>query len=168
MSFERALPIILRSEGGYVDDPRDRGGATNFGITQHVYHEWLRSKGKYARPVREITMDEVRDIYRDRYWLAARCDAMTWPLSLVVFDAAVNHGVGRAVRMLQQQVGATVDGKIGPQTLGAVAAADPAKTAEALLWRRVAFYMAISAGDQVAFLRGWIRRMVDLRADMAA
>ena len=66
--FERALPRILAHEGGYVDDPRDPGGATNKGITHKTYSGWLRSKGLPDKNVRYISDAEVAAIYRQNYW----------------------------------------------------------------------------------------------------
>ena len=98
-TFELALAEVLRWEGGYVNDPRDHGGATNRGITQATYDEWRRSKGLPLQPVTEIGEEEVRAIYRERYWVpvAAFWDAAGHPgIALYLFDIAVQHGVGTA------------------------------------------------------------------------
>lgn len=161
--FAQALPIVLSAEGGYSSDPRDRGGETNFGVTQATYHEWLDSIGERRRPVRDITPEEVERVYHARYWLAAKCDALPWPVSAAHFDAAVNHGVGRAVRMLQEVLGVAIDGVFGPVTMAAAEGVDPGELVNDLLWIRIAFYQRISRGDQVAFLRGWLARILELR-----
>ncbi len=166
--FARALPFVLRMEGGFVNDPHDPGGATNRGVTQSTYDAWRRSKGEPVRPVKEITSDEVEAIYHERYWLAAKCDALPWPVSLAVFDAAVNHGVGRAVRLLQDAAGVPVDGMIGPKTLGAIAALPPRELLERMFWGRVEFYVTISEGPKAKFLRGWVRRVLHLRTEACA
>ena len=162
--FTQALPIILRSEGGYVDDPVDRGGATNFGITQKTYDAWRVKHGHGKVAVREITTDEVEAIYHSRYWNAAKCDALPWPASLCHFDASVNHGPRRAAKLLQRVLGVTPDGKIGPQTLGAVSRIPGYKLTTGLLFGRIAFYVKIvgSRPSQIKFLRGWIRRVLHL------
>lgn len=165
--FKQALPFVLRMEGGYVDDPDDRGGATNFGITQATYDAWRESVDQDRRPVRQITRGEVEMIYHARYWRAAKCDALPWPLSAAHFDAAVNHGVERAGKLLQEALGVTVDGIIGPQTLGAVESSDVARVLRDLLWIRLDFYYRISTGTQIKFLRGWLRRMIHLRESIA-
>lgn len=161
--FAQALPVILKHEGGYVTDPVDRGGATNFGVTQATYDAWRASVREKVRPVKEITTDEVEAIYHARYWLEAKCDALPWPASLAHFDAAVNHGVGRAAHLLQEALGVPVDGKIGPQTLAAAAKLAPAELVTRMLWERVEFYQLISKGEQVKFLRGWLARVLELR-----
>src|SRR5690625_6246703 len=73
VTFEAALPTILRHEGGYVDHPQDPGGATNYGITQTTYDGWRGVPRVASRPVRLITQEEVRAIYLERYWRPARC-----------------------------------------------------------------------------------------------
>lgn len=105
MEFERALAFVLRWEGGYSDHPDDPGGATNYGITQATYDVWRRSNGLPTRPVREISMDEVRAIYRTRYWEPIRGDELPPPLALATFDLAVNSGVGLARKALREAGG---------------------------------------------------------------
>lgn len=133
LDFERALPIILRFEGGKVDDAEDPGGRTAYGVTQRTYDGWLASQDALTRDVWLITQAEVAAIYNERFWLRARCDALLWPLSLVHFDAAVNHGTepkgadGRvkinAGRLLQRALLMTSDeqdGVVGTQTLALI------------------------------------------------
>jgi lysozyme family protein len=125
--FERALAHVLEMEGGYTDDPYDPGGPTNCGITLKTFAVW---KGiEITSPTRESLKAElkhvpeaaVRDIYAARYWQLARCDDLPLALAVFHFDAAVNHGVTGAARLLQQAAGTDVDGEIGPLTLAAVA-----------------------------------------------
>lgn len=169
MTFETALRFILAREGGYVDDPDDRGGATNQGITQSTYDAWRDDQGAPVRPVREIDQSEVEAIYRERYWYAARCDRLPPKLALVHMDAAVNHGVSRAARMLQQVVETTVDGIIGPQTLAAVAQRPEPEVSARYVYVRIEFYARIVARDasQQKFLGGWLTRMDHLRQAIA-
>lgn len=163
--FERALPVILANEGGFVEDPDDPGGATNKGITQQTYVDWLRSTGDDARSVRDITDAEVAAIYASRYWLEAHCDELPWPLALAHFDAAVNHGPRRAMRMLQAVVGTATDGLWGPRTAAAVSAMDPDRLLEELLWERLKVYAETTIHRQASrkFLPGWILRTVRMR-----
>lgn len=164
--FARALPVILKAEGGYVHDPDDRGGATNKGVTQKTYDMWRKSELLPVRPVKEIQDVEVESIYRRDYWFAGRADALAWPASLVHFDACVNHGVGRASKMLQDAAGVMVDGKIGPKTIAAVNA-DPAGVVKRYLEERERFYRLIAIGKQEKFLKGWLARLDHLRIAVA-
>lgn len=85
--FDRALDFTLKAEGMYVNDPRDPGGETNFGISKRAYPQL---------DIKNLTREQAADIYRRDYWQRAGCDSLPWPLSACVFDAAVNCGVGRA------------------------------------------------------------------------
>ncbi len=174
MSFERALPVILRSEGGYVDDPDDLGGATNKGITQKTYNAWR--SGKPERPVRDITDDEVAAIYGKQYWHAGRSDALPWPVSLVHMDGMVQHRPKDAVRMLQSAVNhfdheLVVDGLIGAKTLAAANQCESGRLIEELLWQRIAYYRGLANHRDSdrrkanrKFLPIWIRRLEHLRS----
>ena len=99
--FRAALDQVLKWEGGYSDHPTDPGGATNHGITQATYDAWRRQQSLGTLPVRGIQPSEVEAIYYQSYWLRAGCDQLDQPaLALVVFDAAVNSGVGAALKWL--------------------------------------------------------------------
>jgi len=169
VTFEQALEHVLQFEGGYVDNPDDPGGATNFGITQAVYDDWRMDHGRLPRPVLEIEPEEVRQIYRERYWEAARCEDLPPEIRLLHFDAAVNCGVKNAAKFLQRALGVPVDGIIGPITLGAVQKREIRDLANDLLWERVRYYRDISARrrpdrrDLWVFLPGWLYRVLKLR-----
>lgn len=143
--FERALAFVLRWEGGYSDHPQDPGGATNMGITQATYDRWRRSQGLPTRPVREISMEEVRAIYRDRYWepLPARYAEKDPALALALFDLAVNSGVGTAIRALQE---------VGPDWRHIIA------------WR---INMLTRLPHFTTFGKGWVRRVAALIEECA-
>ena len=168
-NFEEALRLVLRFEGKLSNHKADRGGLTNYGITQAVFDSSLSSKNLPRRSVATITTDEVRDIYRSGYWLAARCDDMPYPVDVVLFDSAVNCGVSQAAKWLQRAVGASVDGKIGPVTLGKVAESDPYQTAAKIIDARSDFYEYLAERDagQGVFLAGWNNRLNILREAIA-
>ena len=105
-NFEKMLKFVLQEEGGYVNDPHDRGGETNKGITHTTYDSYRKSKGLPTRSVKNITDDEVRDIYYNNYYKASGADKLSNPqLSLYVFDTAVNMGVSRAKEFLNKSNG---------------------------------------------------------------
>jgi lysozyme family protein len=118
--FYFCLDFVLGREGGYSDHPADRGGATNCGVTQGLYDSVRAALGKPQRAVRLITEVEVRHIYEREFWRPPKCHLMTPPLDLLLFDSAVQHGAGRAAKLLQSVVGVFQDGAVGPKTMGAI------------------------------------------------
>jgi lysozyme family protein len=87
VSFERAFSIVIGAEGGYVDDPQDPGGETKYGISKRAYP---------AVDIKNLTLEQARDIYLRDYWLAAGCHRGTEVMAILIFDCAVNQGVSRA------------------------------------------------------------------------
>lgn len=168
VSFDASLPFVLRWEGGFVNHPADPGGATNRGITQKVYDAWRREHGSAARSVRELEDAEMRAIYRGNYWEPPRCDEIGTPLDLIQFDTAVNMGVGRAVRLLQQAVGAEPDGRFGPGTLQCVAGCESGKALVDYCQAREDFYRQLveRKPDMGVFLKGWLNRLNALRREV--
>jgi len=171
--FDECLTFVLRHEGGYTNNPLDRGGATNRGITQATLDEWRISKGLPRSPVSGLSGQEISAIYQKRYWVPSGAGALESPLDLVVFDAAVQHGPTRSVKWLQRAVSVVPDGIPGPQTWRAVssycAAVGTENLVEACLKLREGFYHVIVANDpkQVVFSRGWANRMADLYAEVS-
>lgn len=165
MDFDLALAFVLDREGGYSDHPRDPGGRTNMGITQRVALHW-----GFNGQLKAIPMIWVRRIYRSGYWDACRCDNLPdHPLRLVVFDAAVHSGPGQSIKWLQSELGVTVDGKLGPKTLGAVLTLSPGgldRLALALIDRRLAFLKSLKTWRD--FGRGWSSRIAALREAVMA
>jgi lysozyme family protein len=166
--FAASLPFVLRWEGGFVDHPADPGGRTNKGVTQRVYDGWRRRQGLPQRDVKQIEDAEVHAIYETDYWMPPRCDLLQGELDLVQFDTAVNMGVGRAVRFLQQSVGCPVDGDFGPATQKAVDACDPGEAIVRYCNAREAFYRRIvqNKPSQAVFLKGWMNRLNSLRQEV--
>jgi len=173
MSFETALAVTLRQEGGYVNNPADHGGATNFGVTQKTYDTWQAAHSFVPKDVKEITPAEVQDIYRDSYWFPAGCDRLPDRLAGLHFDAAVNHGPGRAVKFLQQTCGVKPDGLFGPVTMAAVdhTVTTLGELGVCLLYlvQREQFYKQIIERDpsQQVFAKGWQKRVDALRHQVA-
>lgn len=172
--FKDILPIVLRHEGGYVNDPADRGGATNKGIIQRTYDTYRVNKKLPLQPVRNITDEEVEEIYHRNYWLDGLCDRMPLALGLVHFDFAVNAGITQAFRTLQRVIGTTVDGRFGPKSFSALEEAIRSKGLLNLINEysdeRVVFYVRITENRaaNLKFLRGWILRTLSTRDDAQA
>lgn len=158
--FDACLPVILAAEGGYCNVAGDAGGATRFGICTAV----ARANG-YTGDMRDLPLSVAALIYNKRYWDAVQADHVPAPADLVVFDAAVNGGVDRAIKQLQTALGVTADGAIGPHTLEVLALANGKSLAHSLLDIRQAFYEAIVRENpgQDKFLAGWLNRVKNLR-----
>jgi len=159
--FEECLKFTLPWEGGYVNNPYDSGGATNYGVTQETYNEYLMRHGKRSRDVRDITMEEISAIYREMYWDALDCDKLfVAPLDLVMFDTAVNFGVVGAVEFLQEALNVEVDGDFGPVTKQALGKASSVESAELICYGRLSYrdYRVMQKSSQHIFHSGWIRR----------
>ena len=160
-----SLVFVLRWEGGFVDHPNDPGGRTNRGVTQKVYDQWRIKQNAPAQDVKLISDAEVTAIYETGYWLAARCNVLDDPLYLVQFDTAVNMGVGRAVRFLQEAVECAIDGDFGPTTEKAFAACDRGAAVIRYCKAREAFYERLIAKNPklADFRKGWMNRLNALR-----
>ena len=107
---------IFKSEGGFVNDPHDTGGATNMGITIGTLRKH-RSSPVSVKDVRNLTKVEARAIYTKRYWRKVQGDALPSGIDAAVMDFAVNSGPARAIMFLQEIVGEVQDGVLGPNTL---------------------------------------------------
>lgn len=148
MNFEGAFAVVIGHEGGYVFHPEDPGGETKYGISKRAYPHV---------DIARLTLDDARAIYRRDYWEPARCHELPDALALQVFDAAVNHGVRSAAKMLQSAVGADVDGVIGPQTMAAAWRTNPVRAAIRFNAARLEFYTTLPTF--ASFGRGWTRRV---------
>lgn len=160
-NLDNALKWVLAHEGGYVNHPKDPGGATNMGVTQRVYDGYRARRGLHKQSVRAITADEVAEIYKRQYWDAVKADDLPSGVDYAVFDYAVNSGPGRAVKDLQREVGATVDGVMGFRTLAAVQQQDPFDLIERLCNRRMRFLKSLRHWG--TFGRGWTARVMGVK-----
>lgn len=160
-NYKPSLSLTLSHEGGYVNHPKDPGGATNQGVTQAVYDAYRKVHGQPLRSVKHIIASEVEEIYRKQYWRRARGDDLPCGLDYAVFDFAVNSGVARAVRYLQRLVGVNDDAVIGDITLAAVFKAAE-KDEELLIANYCSNRMAFlrSLGTFATFGKGWTRRVI--------
>jgi uncharacterized protein (TIGR02594 family) len=161
--FEVSLAHVLAMEGGWTDDPHDPGGPTNFGITLATLAAFTTTVVTAATfpslkaELRTLSPATIRTIYFERYWQPCRAASLPPPLALMHFDAAVNHGVGGAARLLQQALGVTVDGDIGPQTSAAAASLPVSDCLETYAQLRRTRYRRL--GHFWRFGRGWLARV---------
>jgi lysozyme family protein len=152
MNFDTAFKILLKHEGGYSNHKDDKGGATMWGVTEKV----ARAHG-YTGEMRSLPMELAKSIYRSMYWDPVRADELPDAVRFSVFDAAVNSGVNRAVRWLQEAVGANADGAFGSKTMAAVQQHDPEKLNAKYNGTRLAFMASLP--NWGSFSKGWARRI---------
>lgn len=162
--FVAGLAFVFSREGGLVNDPDDSGGLTNFGVTQATFDSWNEKRGAPKTSVANIRPDQAKALYQSEYWDKANCDKLPEPLDILHFDAAVNHGVLNAGRMLQEALGMAhndIDGQVGPKTLGTAQGADPIVTFARLTRQRLALYIVLAQTKpgQRKFLKGWLHRL---------
>jgi lysozyme family protein len=155
---------LLVHEGGYVNHPRDPGGATNKGVTQRVYDGYRDLVGLTKQSVKNITKEEAIDIYRTQYWAPIWGDDLPSGLDYAMYDFAVNSGPRRAIKFLQRLLKVPVDGIMGNLTMGAIATLeeyDPdglRKLTADLTLSRLAWMKTLRTWS--TFGRGWKRRLV--------
>jgi len=147
MNFQKAVDIVMQMEGGLVRHPNDPGGLTKFGISQRSYP---------ALDIANLTASDAVGIYRRDYWDKMRCEELPRGLNLLVFDAAVNQGIGAATALLQQCAGVATDGVIGPKTLEAAKTVRLSRYASA---RNKRYQKNLNAPT---FFDGWSNRLMDV------
>lgn len=168
--FDDCFAVVVGEEGGYVNHPNDRGGATKYGVADAADGKKdglvdLDGDGTGDVPVPQLTLAQAKEKYRSEYWLPLRADALPPPLDLVVFDAAINHGVRRAVKLLQRTAAVLEDGILGHVTMRAVQddvnVHGAQMVALTFLGVRAQFYVNIVANDpsQAVFAAGWTNRI---------
>jgi lysozyme family protein len=160
-NYEKSLAHVLKSEGGWSDHASDPGGATMKGITIGTYRDWKRNPHITKEQLRAISDSEVYDIYRQQYWNKIDGDYLPSGVDYAVFDAAVNMGVGRATKLIQEAVGVTADGVLGPKSLSAIQTANPKELIEKFSALKEAFYRSLKTFP--VFGVGWIRRVTEVK-----
>ena len=170
---ESVADYILKVEGGFVDNPKDPGGRTKFGITAATL-ALARARLKDAglpEDVINLTKEQALEIYEKFYWKPAGCDHIPRPVDLALFDGCVNCGVRQGVKFLQEALNMlgedlSVDGIFGQKTMHAAweHALPATKILSALLWQRARYYNDIVARnpDRRVFLHGWLNRLARL------
>ena len=169
-TFDEIIEVVLAHEGGFVDDPDDRGGATNWGVTQAVWEDYLEDEFT-SEDVRNFTREQAIALYKEEFWIPSQSEKLPEEIREVYFDMCVNHGQRNAVKILQTAVNAKggnidVDGAIGPNT---IREASKLKLWEVQVERSGFYWNLVFVGSfygkrnsQQKFIRGWIRRCFNL------
>ena len=153
-SFEEIINQVLEHEGGYVNDPHDAGGETNFGIAK---------KFNPDVDIKNLTKEGAKEIYYEKYWKPSKAEKVPDKLKHIYFDMVVNFGKRGAVKVLQQAAVAkghkiAVDGGIGPNTLKAI---QNVETDRVRAYRVLKFAnIVIKKPTQEKFWLGWFRRAI--------
>ena len=160
-NYDAALQHVLKSEGLWSDNPADPGGATMKGITLSVYREWKRNPHISKEELRVIPDEEVYNLYKELYWNKVQGDYLPAGVDYAVFDSAVNMGVGRAAKLIQEAVGVTADGVLGPASVSAIQKTDPKELIEKFSQLKENFYRSL--GTFPTFGVGWLRRVAEVK-----
>lgn len=166
-NYPNCLTILLKDEGGFVNDSIDPGGATNEGVTQAVYDAWRRREGMPVRSVRLIEQTEVSTIYQLQYWNPVRGNEIFAGLDLILFNIGVMDGPVKAIKILQEALGVVIDGQFGLHTMGVLSGVNDRSG-----------LIGKVCGDEMGFLRtlktwwhfgiGWNNRYLGLKQQALA
>lgn len=155
-NFEVSFDHMIKSEGGYVNNPFDKGGRTNWGVTQATWESWIRHPVG-EKEMRELTIEDVRPLYKAQYWNLVRGDELPSGVDYAVFDVAVNSGVARAIRFLQLGLGIMADGVIGTITMKHAHAMPADDLIRAICQERREYLQRLGNFDK--FGKGWLLRV---------
>lgn len=150
--FKKAIPIILKHEGGYVNDPKDPGGETKFGISKRAFP---------LLDIKNLTLDKAQEIYKENYWNPINGDLIkSQDIATNLFDFVVNAGISSGVKTIQKVLNVATDGKLGPGTLAAINACDEKILNMDFTKARFEYYKSIVVKnpDLNKFLVGWKKR----------
>ena len=154
--FDDIIEIVLEHEGGYVNDPDDPGGETNFGVAKRSHPDV---------DIANLTRDGAKEIYKEVYWDKNKVESLPVHLRHIFFDMCVNQGRGRAVKILQQSANAKgadlkVDGGMGPMTISAMEGVE----LDRVRAYRVKYYadLVTRKPDLEKFYFGWYRRALEV------
>ena len=156
VTFEEIIEVVLEHEGGYVNDPKDPGGETKYGVSKRAYPN---------EDIKNLTEEGAKDIYRRDYWDKNRCAELPESLRHIYFDMCVNMGAGRATKIMQETANAKganlkIDGGMGPMTVGAMKNVE----LERVRAYRVKYYVTLieRKPDLAKFYFGWFKRSLEV------
>jgi len=158
-NWEQCFALVLKNEGGYVDNNSDPGGATNLGCTKATWEAWV-GHSVTKDDIKALMPNDVMPLYKAKYWDTIKGDDLPEGVDYAVFDFAINSGPSRAAKALQSVLGVNPDGKIGPATLDALEAANPRDIATSICEARLAFLQSLPTYG--TFGKGWSRRVSEV------
>jgi lysozyme family protein len=157
-NFQKCLDLVLKSEGGWVNNFSDPGGETNLGVTKKVWEEWV---GHDVKTMKGLTPKDVAPMYQAKYWMSCYANQLPKGVDYMAFDMAVNAGPGRAIKLLQESVGCVPDGVIGPRTMQLIDQKNAQDVVQAYSNRKTSFYESLPTF--ATFGKGWLKRVEDVK-----
>lgn len=159
-NWNKSFDLVIVNEGGYVDNKLDPGGATNWGCTQAVWEGYIGHKVS-VDDMKALTKEDVKPLYKKRYWDAIHGDAIPSGLDYCLFDCAINSGVNRSAKIIQEIVGVFADGAIGNNTVSAITQLNPVTAINEFCDKRQAFLESLKTFP--VFGKGWSKRVSEVR-----
>jgi len=150
--FKNHIDKTLVNEGGYVNDPDDRGGETKYGISKKQYPDL---------DIKSLTIDEAKEIYKRDYWDKVSADDIEDEhIAFELFDTAVNMGVRTATKLIQLSCEAHPDGIMGANTLNKINSSNKELILTKFKLAKVAryAYLCKKRPENKKYLFGWINR----------
>jgi lysozyme family protein len=158
-NFEQCFALVLKNEGGYVDNPKDLGGCTNLGCTKATWEAYV-GHTVTKDDIKALMPNDVMPLYKAKYWDTISGDNLPMGVDYAVFDFAINSGPGRAAKTLQSVLNVNADGQIGPATLNALETANAREVATLICEKRLAFLQSLPTWS--TFGKGWGRRVAEV------
>lgn len=162
MNYDTAFERVIGHEGGLSLDRNDRGNWTSgqVGVGELKGTKYGVSAMSYPNEdIRNLTLQRAKEIYKRDFWGRVQGDSLHNALVYQLFDAAINHGVGNAIRILQRSVNVSDDGKFGDITYAAIVERGIDDTLKVFNAERILFYTMISTFNNYG--RGWMRRIAE-------
>ena len=156
--FDKYAPTLKRWEGGWANDPDDRGGATMMGVTIATFRRFFGAE-RTTEELRQITEEQWRKVMKS-FWDNCKGDEIrNQSIAEIFADWHINAGV-YAIKRVQKTFGLKIDGIVGNQTLAALNREDSAVVFDRIKNSRISYYRAIVDANpsQKKFLNGWLRR----------
>ncbi len=149
-TFDVVFDRLIGNEGGYVNDPKDPGGETNWGISKRSYPDL---------DIKALTRDQAKAIYLRDFWQRGHMDEYDPAIAFQIFDFAVNSGIDTALRKLQAAVRVADDGHIGPVTVAAIKAMSVTDLIMRFAAQRLRFMTKLRNWPQAG--AGWVNRIAN-------
>ena len=152
-NYQNCLDLVLKSEGGWVNNPADPGGETNLGVTKRVWEEYV---GHPVQTLKNLTKADVAPLYEQKYWRPTYGEVLPRGLDFLCFSMGVNAGPGRSVKLLQSSIGCIPNGSIGPNTMAKIRESNVATLINQFSESRRGYYRSL---NKPQFEHGWLNRV---------